>query len=97
MRLGRVIGSTNRLGKVPQDRPVHYREVFATLYHRLAATQCAETGGGEQMCGGRRFHVLASNQLPIRLAVVNEVLWATRLIRNRCVPDVNPQVWSGSK
>ncbi len=35
MRMGQVIGSTNRLGEVPQDRPVHYQEVFATLYNRL--------------------------------------------------------------
>jgi hypothetical protein len=35
MRVGQVIGSTNRLGEVPQDRPVHYQEVFATLYNRL--------------------------------------------------------------
>ncbi len=30
-----VIGSANRFGEHPQDRPVHYREVFATLYHQL--------------------------------------------------------------
>ena len=35
MRVGQVIGSTNRLGEVPQDRPIHYQEVFATLYNRL--------------------------------------------------------------
>ena len=35
MRVGQVVGSTNRLGEVPQDRPVHYQEVFATLYNRL--------------------------------------------------------------
>ncbi|MFO1095590.1 MAG: DUF1501 domain-containing protein [Planctomycetaceae bacterium] len=35
MRLAQVIGSTNRLGEHPQDRPVHYRDVFATLYHNL--------------------------------------------------------------
>ena len=35
MRTGQVIGSTNRFGEVPQDRPVHYQEVFATLYHQL--------------------------------------------------------------
>jgi uncharacterized protein (DUF1501 family) len=35
MKMGQVIGSTNRLGEVPQDRPVHYQEVFATLYNRL--------------------------------------------------------------
>ncbi len=35
MRTGQVIGSTNRLGEVPQDRPVHYQDVFATLYRQL--------------------------------------------------------------
>lgn len=35
MRMGQVIGSTNRLGEVPQDRPVNYQDVFATLYHQL--------------------------------------------------------------
>ncbi len=35
MRTGQVVGSTNRLGEVPEDRPVHYREVFATLYHNM--------------------------------------------------------------
>lgn len=35
MRMGQVIGSTNRLGEVPQDRPVHYQDVFATLYRQL--------------------------------------------------------------
>ena len=35
MRMGQVIGSTNRLGEMPQDRPVHYQDVFATLYHQL--------------------------------------------------------------
>ena len=35
MRTGQVIGSTNRLGEVPKDRPVHFQEVFATLYRNL--------------------------------------------------------------
>jgi hypothetical protein len=35
MKVGQVIGSTNRLGEVPQDRPVHYQDVFATLYRNL--------------------------------------------------------------
>ncbi len=35
LRMGQVIGSTNRLGEVPQDRPVHYQDVFATLYRQL--------------------------------------------------------------
>ncbi len=35
MKMGQVIGSTTRLGDSAQDRPVHYREVFATLYRTL--------------------------------------------------------------
>lgn len=35
MRTGQVIGSTDRLGGDAKDRPVHFQEVFATLYHRL--------------------------------------------------------------
>jgi hypothetical protein len=35
MKMGQVIGSTNRLGEVPHDRPIHYQEVFATLYRQL--------------------------------------------------------------
>ena len=35
MKTGQVIGATNRFGEHPQKRPVHFREVFATLYHQL--------------------------------------------------------------
>ena len=35
LRYGQVVGSTTRLGEEPRTRPVHFREVFATLYHRL--------------------------------------------------------------
>lgn len=35
LRTGQVIGSTNRLGEYAKDRPVHFQEIFATLYHRL--------------------------------------------------------------
>jgi len=35
MRTGQVIGSTDRLGAEAKDRPVHFQEVFATLYQRL--------------------------------------------------------------
>jgi hypothetical protein len=35
MRTGQVIGSTNKLGEYADERPVHYRDVFATLYHNL--------------------------------------------------------------
>ena len=35
MQTGQVIGSTDRNGAVPKDRPVHFGEVFATLYRNL--------------------------------------------------------------
>jgi hypothetical protein len=35
MRTGQVIGSTNRLGEHAKDRPVHFQEIFATLYRNL--------------------------------------------------------------
>jgi hypothetical protein len=35
MRTGQAIGSTNRLAEHAKDRPVHFQEVFATLYHCL--------------------------------------------------------------
>jgi hypothetical protein len=35
MKMGQVIGSTNRLGEVPHERPIHYQDVFATLYRHL--------------------------------------------------------------
>lgn len=35
MQMGQAIGSTNRLAEVANDRPVHYQEVFATLYRQL--------------------------------------------------------------
>jgi len=33
MKTGQVIGSTDRLGGEPEDRPVHVAQVFSTLYH----------------------------------------------------------------
>jgi hypothetical protein len=35
MRTGQVIGSTTRDGGEPDSRPVHFQDVFATLYNRL--------------------------------------------------------------
>ena len=35
MRTGQVIGATNRLGEHATQRPVHFQDVFATLYHNL--------------------------------------------------------------
>jgi hypothetical protein len=35
MRTGQVLGATDRLGGEATDRPVHFQDVFATLYHNL--------------------------------------------------------------
>ncbi len=35
LKTGQVIGSTDRLAEKAKDRPVHFQEVFATLYHNL--------------------------------------------------------------
>ncbi len=35
MKTGQVIGSTTDDGGYPKDRPVHFQEVFATMYHCL--------------------------------------------------------------
>ncbi len=52
MKMGQVIGSTNRYGETPQDRPVHLGEVFSTLYHTLginpATTTLTDSNGRPQ-------------------------------------------------
>jgi hypothetical protein len=35
MRHGQVIGATNRLGEYASERPVHFQEIFATLYKAM--------------------------------------------------------------
>jgi len=35
MKTGQVIGATDRLGGEAVERPVHFQEVFATLYHHM--------------------------------------------------------------
>jgi hypothetical protein len=35
MKAGQAVGSTNRLGEYAVGRPVHFQEIFATLYHNL--------------------------------------------------------------
>lgn len=52
LRTGQVIGSTNRLGERPQDRPVHLQQVFATIYRQLgidvAKSQFIDSAGRPQ-------------------------------------------------
>lgn len=35
LRMGQVVGSTNRLGEVPQDRPLSPNDLWATVYRHL--------------------------------------------------------------
>jgi uncharacterized protein (DUF1501 family) len=35
MKVGQVIGSTDRLGAYAASTPVHYQDVLATVYHNL--------------------------------------------------------------
>jgi hypothetical protein len=35
MRVGRVLGATDKLGDSAIDRPIHYQDVLATLYHNI--------------------------------------------------------------
>jgi hypothetical protein len=43
MRTGQAIGATNRLGEYAKDRPVHFQEVHATLYHNLGIDPATTT------------------------------------------------------
>lgn len=56
MRGGQVLGSTNRWAEEPRHRPVHFRDVFATLYQRLgidtATTQFTDLAGRPQFLLG---------------------------------------------
>ena len=38
LKSGHVIGSSNSLGELPQDRPMHINDVLATIYHQLGVS-----------------------------------------------------------
>ncbi len=52
MNTGQVIGATDRLGGEVSERPVHFGEVFATLYHQMGIdpnnTTIPDLGGRPQ-------------------------------------------------
>jgi hypothetical protein len=43
MKTGQVIGSTTAYAEQAKDRPVHFQEVFATLYHNLGLSPRTQT------------------------------------------------------
>jgi uncharacterized protein DUF1501 len=62
MRMGQVIGATDKLADSAIDRPVHYRDVLATVY---AAMGIDPTGGVTDI-SGRRLPILTPEAQPIR-------------------------------
>lgn len=62
MKTGQVIGSTDRMGGEAVDRPVHFQEVFATLYHNLGIDLASATIS--DLSG--RPHYLVDGYQPIR-------------------------------
>jgi hypothetical protein len=70
MKVGQVLGSTTRWGEEPRTRPVHFRDVFATLYQRLgidvATTQFNDLTGRPQYLVGD--HRPVPELLPTRLS-----------------------------
>ena len=63
MKTGQVIGSTNRLGEHAKDRPVHFQEVFATLYHNLGIDLTSAT---VKDLTGRPHFLVDDGMKPIR-------------------------------
>jgi len=43
MRTGQVVGATNSLGEEAVERPIHYHDVLATLYHNLGVDLSSST------------------------------------------------------
>jgi uncharacterized protein (DUF1501 family) len=62
MRTGQAIGSTDRLAGRVTDRPVHFQEVFATLYHNLGID--LSTTVKDQ--SGRPHYLVDTDKKPIR-------------------------------
>jgi hypothetical protein len=63
MRTGQVIGSTTRLAEHAKDRPVHFQEVFATLYHNLGIDVRTATLTD---LGGRPQYLVDAGREPLR-------------------------------
>jgi hypothetical protein len=61
MKVGQVIGSTDKLGTSAVTRPVHYRDVLATIYHNLGIDSRAFI----QDKAGRPVTILPSDAEPI--------------------------------
>ena len=63
MKTGQVIGATDRLGGEANDRPVHFQEVFATLYNRIGIDVNKATVND---LSGRPQFLVDNNHQPMR-------------------------------
>lgn len=61
LKTGQVVGSTTRLGDSAKDRPVHYREVFATLYQLMGI----DANNTTLVDADGRPHYLVDNRRPV--------------------------------
>lgn len=64
IRTGQVIGATNRLGEHATERPVHFQDIFATLYHNLGID--TETATLNDLHGRPRYLVDHVQHKPLR-------------------------------
>jgi hypothetical protein len=63
MQNGQVIGATDRLGGEAADRPVHFQEIFATLYNNLGINPHTSTVSD---FSGRPHYLVDNEYLPIK-------------------------------
>jgi hypothetical protein len=63
MKMGQIIGATDRVGAEPSERPVRFAEVFATLYHNLGIDVNQTTIPD---LTGRPQYLVADNCQPLR-------------------------------
>jgi len=68
MKTGQIIGTTDRLGGEPVERPVHFQEVFATLYHNMGIDVNKATV--TDLSG--RPHFLVDSYQPMRELICND-------------------------
>ncbi len=62
MKMGQVIGSTDKTGAYAENRPVHYRDVLATIYHNLGI----DSHQFVRSFGDRPVAILDEDARPIR-------------------------------
>ena len=65
MRVGQVIGSTDKLGGQAVSTPIHYQDVLATVYHNLGI----DPHGYVSDVAGRPLNVISHTASPIRQLV----------------------------